>query len=175
MVFERFEAFRAPELMLETARVRLGRLQHDLIRETNARLARERLRLESLAGRWMRLHPREIVSQRHSRLAVLEDRLNRASLGRIKRLRESIDSLSRELSVVDPRHVLRRGYSYTTDSSGRLIRKVREAKSGMHIITKLPDGTIDSVVGGSSRRSTKSRSHANTSGGDQMDLFATEE
>lgn len=175
MIIERVEAFRAPELMLEAAWVRLDRLQHDLIRESDARLARERLRLESLSGRWMRLHPKEIVSQRHSRLAVLEDRLNRVSWGQILRLRKSIDSLDRELTVVDPRHVLRRGYSYTTDHKGQLIRKVSEARPGLHIITNLSDGTIDSVVGGSSPRKWRKTTGRSSDSLDQMDLFALEE
>ena len=175
MVIERFEAFRAPELMLEAARGRLDRLQHDLNRETNARLSRERLRLESLSGRWMRLHPREIASLRHSRLAVLEDRLNRATMSRIQRLRKSIDSLDRELTVVDPRHVLKRGYSYTTDRKGQLIRKVSQARPGLHIITNLTDGTIDSVVGGSNPRKWRKTTGRSSDSDDQMDLFATEE
>jgi exonuclease VII large subunit len=80
-----------------------------------------------------------------------------------------VASFERELIAVDPREVLRRGYSYTTDARGELIRSVREVSRGDQMRTHLSDGTIDSVVGGARTRRRRDRSAANAA--EQMDLF----
>ena len=191
----RHETFRDPRVLLARADETAARLARDLVRSLRGRLHAERARLEHLAGRWSQLRPAAIVSERHERLAILRDRLDRAVRQRIDR-REQIDGLrrglqialkrqvrhererlaarERELAAVDPRLVLKRGYSYTTSADGTLIRSIREVTGGMAIRTNVRDGVIDSVVGGSTDRpKPKRRGSSRKAAGaaDQMDLF----
>lgn len=76
--------------------------------------------------------------------------------------------MERELTAIDPRRVLGRGYSYTTDAGGSLVRSIRDVRTGDGLVTHVSDGTIQSIVGGARRRRRR-RSGAGEIG--QMDLF----
>lgn len=171
---ERHEAFRTPRAIIEQAREKLNRLDLDVRRMLRSRLSHERSRLEQLAGHWNRLHPMAIVSERHERLAVLHERLDRVTRHHVLRARQRVESLDRELKAVDPRNVLGRGYSYTTDSRKKLIRKVGDVEAGCLLITHVSDGTIDSIVGNSRLRPRRSRKR-NNDRTSQMDLFGPSE
>jgi len=170
MAIDRIEAFRAPMVMVDAARERIERLGRDIGRVLRGRLAHDRSRLEHLSGRWQALHPQAMVSARHEKLAVLRDRLGRASGHRLERIRGLINAFDRQLIALDPRKVLGRGYSYTTDQTGGLIRSVGEVRTGQAIVTHVSDGTIDSVVGGRTARPKRPRRSASGKA-DQMDLF----
>lgn len=162
---------------------------HSAIRH---RVGASRSRLEQLAGRLAHLRPQTIVTNRHQRVAVMADRLDRAirrrvdqyeavealrcrldaaMQTRIVRLRERVSATQRELDAVDPRQVLRRGYSYTTLADGSLMRSIKDVTSGDTLVTNVADGTVRSVVGGSSKRIKRKRSKA-ADDDEQMDLFA---
>lgn len=183
-------AFRDPFAILRRGQERLGALERDLTRTVISRLAAGRARLERLAGRLERLRPHVLVAHRHERLAVLTHRLKRALQARVhqrprvdglhrhlnavarRRIRfagERLKAMERELTAVDPRQVLHRGYSYTTDARGRLVRSVRDVQTGLALLTHVSDGTIESTVGGARRRAGKGRDRATKPG--QMDLF----
>lgn len=151
-----------------------------------------RSRLERLANRLAHLKPHVLLSDRHRRLAVLQDRLERAihrrvdqreminSLrsrldaalqARVQQLRQQVDARERALIAVDPRQVLRRGYSYTTKTDGSLVRSIKDVTNGDTLLTNVADGTIRSVAGGSSRKRRKNTQ----SGPEQMDLFGADE
>ncbi len=50
------------------------------------------------------------------------------------------------LSNYDPKNQLARGYSITTDKSGKVVRSKKQIKKGDEIITQLTDGTVKSKV-----------------------------
>ena len=54
--------------------------------------------------------------------------------------------------------MLNRGYSYTTTTDGHLVASVEDVTPGQNIVTRVKDGSIDSVVAGDRPP-------------DQMDLF----
>ncbi|TVQ55673.1 MAG: exodeoxyribonuclease VII large subunit [Phycisphaerales bacterium] len=191
----RHEAFRDPRVLLSRAGETVMRLARDLKRSVRGRLHAERAQIEHLAGRWSQLRPAAIVSERHERLAILRDRLDRAVRRRIdqrsrvdglkrglqiaitrhvRHERKRLNALERELAAVDPRLVLKRGYSYTTSTDGTLIRSIRDVTTGMAIRTNVRDGVIDSVVGGLTNRPKPKRrgsSRKAADDADQMDLF----
>jgi exodeoxyribonuclease VII large subunit len=130
-----------------------------------------RARVEQLAGRLGELRPMTIVSERHERVAVLADRLHRAVHWRVRDAGARIDAMERELIAVDPRRVLKRGYSYTTKRDGTLIRSVQDVRAGEKMLTNVRDGAIESVVGGSASRGPKKPPRKSSKEADQMDLF----
>jgi len=57
-----------------------------------------------------------------------------------------VEALARQLGAVNPNNVLDRGYSYTLGHDGKVIRQVRDARTGDRITTVLADGRVASVV-----------------------------
>jgi len=170
------EAFRDPLAILRREQQRMGSLGRDLARSIRGRLAGGRADLERLAARLERLRPHVLVAHRHERLAVLAHRLDQGLRVRVnqrprldglhRRLDDAahrriavsarqVEAMHRELTAVDPRHVLGRGYSYTTDARGVLIRSIRDVRGGDRMRTHVSDGTIESLVGGSQGRVRK--------------------
>jgi exodeoxyribonuclease VII large subunit len=190
-MLEKHVLFREPRTLVDEARKRLNALDVGLNRIVRSRFAHDRYRFEQLAGRWDRLRPHEILGERHERIAVLADRLERSTRQRIdqrprlrqferqlhraatrhvRQARQRLAAMERELVAVDPRQVLRRGYSYTTDATGQLVRSIQHVHAGDPIRTHVSDGTIDSIVGGSRVRQRR-RKPAGTDPSEQMDLF----
>lgn len=168
----------------------LVHLEQRLVFLVRRLLERSRERLDT-AGRFALFRdPGALVELASERLAVREDRLRRVMaqrvdqrplleragqrLGRcmsvdVRRRRELVEALGRQLEGVDPHAVLRRGYSVTMARDGRLIRAAGEVRHGQAIRTRVNDGTFDSVVAGSGRRRPGPATEPEAS--EQMDLF----
>ena len=85
--------------------------------------------------------------------------------------RSSIDGIERELKAIDPREVLKRGYSMTTLPDGTLVRSAKAVAAGAAMDTHFADGVVRSTVAGKRvRRQSKTSPAA-----DQMDLFDARE
>ncbi len=149
--------------------------RHEAFRDPGARLRRERLRIDALAER---LHRALVVHVGQGpRLDAMRGRLHRAGRQVALVARGRLEALERELHAVDPRRVLRRGYSCTM-RDGRLVRAVGDVEPGARIVTHVADGSFDSVVGASHRRHARSRTARSSSAGvspAQMDLFSAPE
>jgi exodeoxyribonuclease VII large subunit len=190
----RHELFRRPGAAVAAARRYVDDLHRTLRRSMEARLLKAETRLEKLCGRFAQRHPAMVLEKRAGRLAVLEDRLNRAARARVavrpqledrrrrmhlamrRRLtdaRHDVDALGRELDAIDPRRVLARGFSYTTRKDGELVRSIRHVKTGDLLVTNLADGTVQSTVGGAAGRPGRKPRRPDDGSDDhpQMDLF----
>ena len=62
------------------------------------------------------------------------------------RLTSSLGSVESRLESIGPMEVLRRGYSLTQDSSGKVVRSIQNVQEGQQLRTVLADGTIESTV-----------------------------
>ena len=74
-------------------------------------------------------------------------RLSQAVTLALRRFGERTDAKAQMLKLLGPESVLSRGFSYTTDTSGRVLTDASEVKSGDEIVTRLAKGTIRSSVG----------------------------
>jgi len=76
---------------------------------------------------------------------------------------------------VGPRSVLERGYSYTTDDQGNLVRQPTDVAPGDRVTTHLAGGQFDSQVVGEGdekrAKSTRRRTSPKTDGQEQSSLF----
>jgi exodeoxyribonuclease VII large subunit len=64
-----------------------------------------------------------------------------------KKLRDSKSTLERQAAVLEalnPHAALARGYTITTDASGKILRNAAEARAASLLKTKFPDGTVES-------------------------------
>lgn len=102
------------------------------------RLATEETRMAIAAGRE--------VERNAAELAHTADRIIVAAHRIIETKRVEIDSYGQRLRTSDPRAVLARGFSMTTDAEGRVIKSAKEAVAGDTIVTHMADGEIRSVV-----------------------------
>jgi len=135
----------------------------DRLRAEQHRLADYRERLEAHHPRAVvaRLRhrlteaERRLASTAHVRIGALRDRLQAAVVlmgeshpkHQLRLMNERLTQLQARLHSLNPDNVLRRGYSVTTlKKSGAIVRSVRQLKPGDRIITRLPDGTAESIV-----------------------------
>jgi len=190
----RREFFLQPSKLVADLRERLDERRRGFRSAMSSRLGREHLRVARLAHRLEAVRPVHLATRRRERVAVLGDRLHRAVDRRVRdrrpiderarrlhdagrRLvqsrRESIRWHEHELKAIEVQSVLRRGFSYTTLTDGRVLRSIREVDRGDRMTTHVADGTIDSTVGGSrTRRPRRRKSGRGPDDSDQLDLFS---
>lgn len=101
-------------------------------------LAAEETRMAMAAGRE--------VERNAASLAHMEDRVAGAARRIIETKRGELDSYGQRLRTSDPRAVLARGFSMTTNAEGRMIKSAKDAAAGDTIVTHMADGEIRSVV-----------------------------
>ncbi len=88
-----------------------------------------------------------------SRMQAMDDRrrtlralFTRFAEGRTRALRAQLAADQGRLLALNPRAVLERGFTLTTDDSGRLIRSISSVRPGAHLVTEWRDGRATSVV-----------------------------
>lgn len=133
-------------------------------------IARRLRRLDQTSARLERHRPTAIYAQRRAALErlgqelsdALRARLDSSSLDRLaadlsravlvdgERRTDRLAALQRQLDLVGPIGVLRRGYSVTFNQTGAAVRGPADAGPGEQITTRLADGTLRSVVEGRS-------------------------
>jgi exodeoxyribonuclease VII large subunit len=75
----------------------------------------------------------------------LADALRRSFLSSLQRHRVEISSLEKTVGVMDPVHVLRRGFTITT-VNGQVVKSVKNVKEGDLLETMAADGSVTSEV-----------------------------
>ena len=150
------------------AAARLHRAMADA--STPRHRAVERLELRLSAAR-----PDRQIAKRHARqsssLAAASARLRAAIRAKLIEAQRRAAASARELHAVGPAEVLRRGYSVTLDSGGKVLRSVADAPPGSKIETRLADVSVGSVVGGTPSRGRIARKQGPRPARDQLDLF----
>lgn len=122
---------------LDQAASRLGR--------PSQLVGRQRLRLERSAQQ-MDHALRSQLQQRRSALALQAPRLASAVRGRLQQGHEGLAHVQRLLDLLDPRVVLRRGYTWLTDEKGQTVSSVAQAPVGTALRATLADGEVDLQV-----------------------------
>ena len=91
---------------------------------------------------------------------------------RIASARQHVDALARQLVAIGPANVLERGYTYTLNDKGGIVRSAGDVHGGDRVTTVLTDGRFDSRVETSGRaaprREVRGRKRPAT---DEPDLF----
>lgn len=158
---------------------RLGPLRPDrVIMQRSRRLGIATVRLHAAA--------RQVVRGRAGQPAALRHQLDQAMRHRFESMAVRLDRAGATLRSVDPRRVLKRGYSITHLPDGTVVRTVAEAPPGTRLLTNVSDGTIASEVESSSprrggqtpstapppsRKPRQSASKSKPASRDQLELF----
>jgi exodeoxyribonuclease VII large subunit len=73
--------------------------------------------------------------------------LYRAGLTRLLSRKQTMESLDRQLQALNPNRILERGYSITfRKRDQKMIRSIKDIRSGDVLITRLCDGKVESLA-----------------------------
>jgi len=89
------------------------------------------------------------MREAQQRFDLMRELLARLTKQKIDNARERFQRADAILRVLGPEATLRRGYSITTDESGKLIRSVATVRPKMKIRTRVSDGEFGSDVSNS--------------------------
>ena len=160
---------------IERERQTVRRLTGDLRRIMRAHAIDQRSVLDRLRSRLEQLQPRAMIVRKRAEIVNLQLALGRCVQRHVKRLRDRLGADERHLAAVDPHGVLRRGYSLTMLTSGSVVRSVHQVKGGEQLVTRVADGSIESIASStaSTKRSLASKDRSKSaSAADQLNLFA---
>jgi exodeoxyribonuclease VII large subunit len=144
---QRHEVFRRPLERLQHARQRLDDRQRALLLALTHRLNASAHRLARLTGRLQERHPRHVIALAKQRNESISQRLSRGFKQLILRRQTTLEAIQARLTALAPTEVLKRGYSITTlKKTGVIIRSANQLKTGDRILTRLSDGSSESIV-----------------------------
>lgn len=111
----------------------------------NTALASCKGRLANISVSLGSLGPR-YIAPRAARLDYLANMLATKPVDRLHHAKDRVDALSSLIDALSPTAVLRRGFSMTTDESGRVLTKAADIKPGQTLVTGFADGQVKSTV-----------------------------
>ncbi|MBU0469658.1 MAG: exodeoxyribonuclease VII large subunit [Candidatus Omnitrophica bacterium] len=135
-------------------------LAQDRIRSEKQRLKDQAFCLQSFTMRFLKVHNEEIVRfselLKYRPVSFLKDNLNRldqknidmlekAKL-RINKEKDRLKSYCKIIEIVSPKNTLKRGFSITRCSNGKIIKSVLGLSNNDKLITEVSDGIIESKV-----------------------------
>lgn len=116
-------------------------------------VAEHRYHLHELQRDLSRFDPRWTLDHERMRLDRLAENLERSTQQLLTTERQRIDSLGRQLALLDPSHLLSRGYALVTHAeTGRRVHGVAEMKHGQSVRLAFRDGTATASVDDLTRR-----------------------
>lgn len=102
--------------------------------------------ISSLSEALIARRPHTLVQNRQKTTITLASSLKSCVASRIAQTRARLETLDGKLCAIDPKVVLKRGFTLTEDAQGNLIRSTSKIAEGQKIRTVLADGTIESTV-----------------------------
>ena len=84
--------------------------------------------------------------ERRLNLDFISEKLSSAASKKILKSRENFAWLVAALDAMSPLKVLSRGYSIVSDSDGKIIKKVSDARQGVKLDIRVEDGNIKCTV-----------------------------
>lgn len=106
---------------------------------------RAQSRLNNAASMLSNLSARRILPQLE-RLNLIKGTLSQSAMQAVSRNVQTLDSMAKLLDALSPNAVLRRGYTITRDSEGRIIQSAKQVKKGDSIMTITVDGQFTSTA-----------------------------
>lgn len=127
----------------------LSQLRDRATRLTDAvtrRIEFARDRLDQFARRPVFRRPLQRIHDLEQRLDDTAARLHRAARKRVAAAEDALAAVAARLDTLSPLNVLRRGYSLTRTTAGRVVRDPAEVRPGDILLTRVAGGEIRSVA-----------------------------
>jgi exodeoxyribonuclease VII large subunit len=135
-----------PQLRLARQQTTLDRLQQRLSGAMEGKLRRNAQQQQRLAQRLNQQQPQARIHRVQTRIQQLEYRLSQVITARLNGTRQRFGTAIAQLEAVSPLATLARGYSVTTATDGKVLKKAKQVKSGDLLKTRLEDGWVESQV-----------------------------
>jgi exodeoxyribonuclease VII large subunit len=147
LAYSHVRLHRAVKQTAQDARQRLATIQrHEIFRRPLDRIQMLRQLLDDRQKSAL-LGLRSRVKHAGQGLAALTPRLEIAARNWTKARVTQLDALERQLEMVSPGSVLRRGYTMTTlKKTGQILRSATEIKPGDRLLTRFADGETESIA-----------------------------
>lgn len=111
----------------------------------HGRILQENIRLEQKSG-WLRSLAGGIIRNHQTRLQLAGDTTKKRSRQLILERLDQLTGLGRQVALLDPVNVLKRGFSLTFRSDGMLVKSTADVEPGELILSHVSDGRIRSRV-----------------------------
>lgn len=138
-------AARAAESALAAARYGLANLRLRVFSAAHSTLVASRSRADSLSLRAASAASARLARQ-EMEARMWRQRLLSAANARLDSEARRLEASERHVAAIDPREVLGRGFSVTTDSDGNRLASAASLKPGDAITTFFADGKVSSTV-----------------------------
>ncbi|SHO58086.1 exodeoxyribonuclease VII large subunit [Vibrio quintilis] len=135
-----------PNYRLEKQIQQLDDISVRLQQSVQGYLSREQQRTDHLSYALQLHSPHPRIQKMQDNIAQTERRLIEAIGKNILTSRHQLALSAETLEAVSPLSTLKRGYSVTTDTAGRVIHASGDVKTGDTLVTQLADGKIYSTV-----------------------------
>jgi len=135
-----------PQLRLARQQTVLERLQQRMRNALDSQFRQASVRQQRLAQRLNSQNPQPKIHRAQTRVQQLEFRLAQAIQSRMSQTRERFGSAITHLEAVSPLATLSRGYSVTTVSDGKVLKKTSQVRQGEMLTTRVKDGWLESEV-----------------------------
>jgi exodeoxyribonuclease VII large subunit len=147
-------AFRSPLLPIRTREQHVDELASDMGEVVRALLADRRVILQEYYEHMTRIEPHRLLGAMTIRLNELTSRALAAITAAMNARRMELTAREGRLAALDPRSVLKRGYTITTnETTGKVVRTLDDVRAGDMMLTELADeAIIESKVAGKGRR-----------------------
>jgi len=104
--------------------------------------------LSNLSGRPFFKNPQAQYDVFLKTIQSTQERLSLATRNLVERKNISLTHLGEKLKALNPKNIIKRGYSVLSDEKGQIITSSKKVSNGQKIRTMLDDGTICSIVTG---------------------------
>jgi len=94
----------------------------------------------------LKYKPLVLLSGRRNALAVHGTRVKRGARTLVARQHDRLKACKRIIEIAHPANTMRRGFSVTRTSTGKVVKSVRDVASREEIATELADGALSSRV-----------------------------
>ncbi|HAU5066764.1 TPA: exodeoxyribonuclease VII large subunit [Citrobacter amalonaticus] len=135
-----------PQLRLARQQTALERLHQRMNVAIDGQLKRTSQRQSRLLQRLSQQNPQPCIHRAQTRIQQLEYRLAENVRSRLSATRERFGNAVTHLEAVSPLSTLARGYSVSTANDGKVLKKVKQVKTGDVMTTRLEDGWVESQV-----------------------------
>ena len=136
-----------PMRQLQQRMQRVDDLYGDLIQGGREFLKQQDAHMGNISDRLVRVRPSKILKDRNKELELRKRQFHDIAKRRIEQLKRDVEAFNDRLRLLDPKNIVSRGYSITTDAkTGRILRSAKKTHSGQTIITQISDGDIESTI-----------------------------
>ncbi len=135
-----------PQLRLARQQTALERLRQRMGFALEARIKQATQRQQRVSQRLSQQNPQPRIHRAQSRIQQLEYRLTENIRSRLSEQRERFGNAVTHLEAVSPLATLARGYTVSTTTNGKVLKKIKQVKAGDIMTTRLEDGWLESEV-----------------------------